>query len=418
MNNIFYLLLIFIGLNLNGQTANGHTKKTFFFIPEILTGKTMEANTLFPTSSLQKGVFLSIGTNNDSEDIAWMRYLGYPKTGATFGITDFGNTEKIGISYALMPFIEFGLSKKKTNRWNLQVGFGASYQDTLYDIETNPFNKAITTKFNWSYRSFLYYDFIARAKANWRLGLGYMHHSNGHTRLPNQGLNSLQVSVSSLINSKSEIKETQGYKKQSEKKRSSQRYFEVRTGIGQNVLSEVFNDKKEVYSVAASTGTIINKTFKFGGGIYYRFYEHYYDYIKNDGELVIEQVPFFQENPFRYATNYGLFGTAELLLGHIGLEFDIGLNISKPFYKIDWQLSQGFVYDDVYYLGELDWYYEVKRTISSRMGIKYYVTNTNKSPKNNFFISAHINANLGQADFSELSIGYVYRFNKKMRAQR
>lgn len=409
MNYIYYLPLLFIGIQINGQTLDSDTKKSLVIIPETLTGKTMEANTFFPKSNLQKGFFLSIGAENNSKDIEWMTQLGHLKTGITLGVTDFGNTEKIGISYAFMPFIEFGLLQKKSKRWNLQVGFGASYQDTLYDLETNPFNKAITTKFNWSYRSFLYYDLIAGQKMNWRLGLGYMHHSNGHTRLPNQGLNSLQLSLSSMIKAKSEVIPLQETSQQSEKTRTSQTYFSIRTGIGQNVLSEVFNNKKEVYSAAVAAGTIINKTFKFGGGAYYRFYEHYYDYIKNDGELIEEQVPFFRDSPFRYATNYGVFGSAELLLGHIGLELNIGFNISKPFYKIDWQITQGYTYNDQYYLGELDWYYEVKRTISGRMGIKYYLINTNKAPRNNIFISAHINANLGQADFSELSVGYVYR---------
>ena len=37
---------------------------------------------------------------------------------------------------------------------------------------------------------------------------------------------------------------------------------------------------------------------------------------------------------------------------------------------------------------------------------------TSKNPKHNVFLGVHINANFGQADFSELSIGYVYRFDR------
>ena len=170
-----------------------------------------------------------------------------------------------------------------------------------------------------------------------------------------------------------------------------------------------------------SAGKIINNTFKFGGGFYYRFYEHYYDYIRNNGALVDEQLPHFKSNPFGYATNFGLFATSELLLGHVGFEFDLGLNIYKPFYKIDWQLNQGYSYENnngetFVVLGELDWYYEIKRTVSSRMGLKYYLWSTTNSPKDNMYIGAHINANLGQADFTELSIGYTYRFSYKEKA--
>ena len=100
------------------------------------------------------------------------------------------------------------------------------------------------------------------------------------------------------------------------------------------------------------------------------------------------------------------------------LSLILGLNIYKPFYKIDWQLNQGYTYengngDNVEVLGELNRYYEIKRTVSARMGLKYYLWTTNKAPKHNVFVGAHINANLGQADFTELSFGYVYRFNLK-----
>ena len=113
-----------------------------------------------------------------------------------------------------------------------------------------------------------------------------------------------------------------------------------------------------------------------------------------------------------------MFATSELLLNHVGFEFDLGLNIYKPFYKIDWKLNKGYSYETsnnetVEVLGELDWYYEIKRTISARMGLKYYLWSTNNAPKHNMYLGAHINANLGQADFTELSLGYVYRFNFK-----
>ncbi|WP_246296922.1 hypothetical protein [Winogradskyella vidalii] len=189
--------------------------------------------------------------------------------------------------------------------------------------------------------------------------------------------------------------------------------------MGQNVLSQKFNSKKDVYTVSASSGKIINNTFKIGGGFYYRFYEHYYDYIKNNETLVAEQYPHYTENPYGYATNFGLFATSELLIDHFGFALDFGLNIYKPFYKVDWQINQGYTYQNLNnqtfeVLGELNWYYEIKRTISTRMGIKYYLWTTNRAPQHNIFIGAHINANLGQADFTELSLGYVHRLGVKI----
>ncbi len=401
-------------LTFSAYAQTEHTNSTFY-TAEITLGKTMEANTDFPKTSLQKGLFFSIGKTNFDTNKEWAARLNYPKTGLTLGYTDFGNSDKVGRAYTVMPFMEFSILKKHIKDLNLQIGVGGSYMDTQYDIDTNPFNRAITTKINWSFRSFFYYDAIMNTSSMWRFGLGYLHHSNGHTRLPNQGLNSFAASVSVELNHQpraNHVSEAHTFKS------TSETYMSYRFGIGQNVLSETFNSKKEVYSISASMGKIINNTFKFGGGFYYRFYEHYYDYIKNKGELVEAQLPHFKDNPFGYATNFGVFATTELLIDHFGFEFDLGLNIYKPFYKIDWQLNQGYMYEDaqgetVEVLGELDWYYEIKRTVSARMGLKYYLWSTNSRPKNNLFIGAHINANLGQADFTELSFGYVYRFNLK-----
>ncbi|WP_025742560.1 acyloxyacyl hydrolase [Aquimarina pacifica] len=410
----FYSIIFFVGLQVYAQQLDTKTKNSLFIAPEFLFGKTMEANTGFPETKLQKSLFVSLGVNNQRIDEQWSSRFGIPKTGISLGVTDFGNIDKVGIAYTLLPFLEVGLFSKKTNRLHLNTGFGASYIDTKYNMDTNPFNKGITTSFNWSFKSFIYYDVLVKKSSQWRLGLGYTHHSNGHTLLPNQGLNSFSVSASSLLGNTSYLSPENQSVVQNTRVKSSQTYFSFRSGIGQNVLSEVYNDKKEVYSFAMSMGKVINKIFKLGVGFYGRFYEQYYDYIKNEGDLVKEQVPFFIEKPIVYASNYGFFVSSEVFMGHVGIEFDMGLNVYKPFYKIDWQLSQGeLLYTGEYVLGELDWYYEVKRTISSRLGVKCYLLNTYKSPKNNFFVGASINANLGQADFSELNFGYVYRFSKK-----
>lgn len=383
----------------------------------------MEANTGFPKTKLQTSFFLSLGQDNTSSNEEWARQLGYPKTGITLGITNFGNSEKLGKAYSVLPFMEFGLFQKHTDKWNLLVGIGASYTDTRYHISNNPFNKGVSTKLNWSFKSFFYYDALRKKEVQWRVGLGYLHHSNGHSRLPNQGLNSFLLSLSSKFDFKKNTTKSALNSTNHTKTKTSQNYFTLRSGIGINVLSQVYNDKKEVYSIAISAGKILNKTFKFGGGAYYRFYEKYYDYIKGNGALMEEQEPHFKDHPFKYATNFGVFGTAELLINHIGVEFDLGINFYKPFYKFDWQLSQGYVYTTMVdgepkpavVREELNSYYKLKRTVSSRLGLKYYVISTNKAPKHNVFLGAHINANLGQADFTELSLGYVYRFNLKER---
>jgi hypothetical protein len=385
-----------------------------------MIGQLSEPNTDFPEVGIQKSFFLNFGAYQKSNHQEWAYRLNYPKTGIGFGLSDYGNPENVGKSYSILPYADFGLFDSK--RFRLLFGLGLSYHNVQYDIRTNPLNKGISTDFAWTFRGSLLYELWRLENSTLKLGLNYLHHSNGHVKLPNQRFNSFLFGISYEMGYTNRydfpkqllIKKTSG--------RSTYNFYSLRVGLGQNVLSQIFNDKKEVYTAALTYGKVINKTYKFGIGVYYRFYEHYYDYIRNEEELIVDRFPQFLENPYGYATNFGVFGTGELLLNHIGIEFQLGLNVYKPFYQVDWILNQGYVfiaYDEgdepfiaVAY-GELDWYYEVKRTVSSRLGLKYYFIGTDKTPRHNFYIGAHLNANLGQADFNELSFGYVYSFNFK-----
>jgi hypothetical protein len=202
-----------------------------------------------------------------------------------------------------------------------------------------------------------------------------------------------------------------------EKESHRKTFISLRTGLGANVLSRNINTPKAIYSAAFSAGLIYNKTFKYSLGFYYRYYQQYFDYIITEGELVNEEYPHFKERPFQNATNLGVFISAELLLSHLGIEFDLGYNIFKPFYVIDRRVGQASPYiwngEEYYAYADLDFEYKLKQSISSRFGLKYYHFSTNNAQPYNFFIGGHINANLWQADFNELSVGVIYNFNYK-----
>lgn len=389
-----------------------------YIAPEVMVGQLSEPNTNFPEVGIQKSFFLNFGVHQLFNKQEWAYRLNFPKTGISFGFSDYGNSKYVGKSYSAMPYIDFGLSKNE--RLRLLLGIGLSYHNAKYHIKRNPLNKGVTTDAAWAFRSSFLYEILKRNSSSLKLSLNYLHHSNGHVKLPNQGFNSFLLGVSYEMKYANEYNLIRQNIEREVKNRTTYNYYSFRFGVGQNVLSQVFNDKKEVYTAALTYGKVINKTYCFGIGAYYRLYEHYYDYIINEENLIAERFSSLHKSPYRNATNFGVFGSGELLLNHIGIEFQLGLNIHKPFYQVDWVLNQGYVFiaynesDEPYIAvayGELDSYYKIKKTISSRLGLKLYFVGIDKSPKQNFYIGAHLNANLGQADFSELSLGYVYNFN-------
>ncbi len=420
MKKPLVLLLILLPLLMSSQEDKSWKKESLVFTPEIMFGKTGESNENFPDRNLQFQFLANIGRSHDKNPQEWAYWLKHTKTGVGLGYTNFGNLDSLGVAYTVIPFIEFNAFGLK----NLKVstGLGASYFTKIFDEETNPRNAAVSTDITWAFRSYIYYQLFSTHKIDWRIGMGYSHHSNGHTRLPNQGYNSFLVSLSADINNPLNQPTTAVPSNTNNFSRSIYSYVNLRAGIGQNSLTESLNDKKNVYVLSAEYGRVLNNTFKFGVGAYYRLYDHYYDYIKDNEALVQEgkEFEYFKEDPWRYATNIGLTINGEFLLNHIGLDLQLGYNLHKPAYKIDWRLNEGWdnvplEIPDYFVLGEFNSKFKLKQQISSRLGLKYYLIGTTKAPEHNVFVGMHLNSNLGQADFTELSMGYVYNFNFRER---
>ncbi len=413
-------LLTFFFLVFLSYTYAQETQSPLIYTPEILGGILAEANENFPETDGQGSLVFTLNWDHKFNSQEWARRLKGPKTGLSLAYTNFGNKDSLGSAFTVMPVIEFGAFKSK--KLSILVGMGGSYFNKIYDPVTNPNNQGITTDLVWSFRAHFNYKIFSKGRTDWRVGLGYFHHSNGHTRLPNQGLNSFLLSVSADIKSDKALEEPPVFS--SDLERSIYPYLSLRGGYGINVLGkpEPFNDKKPVYTFAGEYGKVINNTYKLGVGFYYRYYEHYFDYINDNESLVQDGREFasFRDSPVWNASALGVYGSGEILLNHVGIEVEIGFNIHKPAYKIDWRLNQGWAFipreippDNNFVLGEFNTKFRVKHLISSRMGMKYYLWSTKQHRKSNLFVGFHINANGGQADFTDVSLGYVYNFDLK-----
>jgi len=411
-----YLLFIFSCVVLSQETTTTTSSTRFILTPEVMAGAMPESNSNFPSRKFQKQILLSIGWDHDRNMQEWAQRLKGPRTGISFGYTDFGNSDELGSALSIMPFIEFKAFKKENLK--VHVGMGASYFNKKYDAISNINNQAISTDVTWSFRVFSYYELFQVEKIDLRIGGGYFHHSNGHSKLPNSGYNSFLLSVSADIKNKIDPKNGSDPIAKELSNRSYYNYFSLRSGFGENVFSLAFNDRQSIYTLSGEYGRVFNNTFKIGVGFYYRYYQIYYNYIANNEFLVRDGNEFdhYKKNPFWNASNLGISISGEVLLNHFGINVQLGINLHKPGYKIDWRINQGWDNApielwDGWIFGEFDTKYKLKKTIASRLGLKYYLIGTKNAPKHNIFIGMDLNANGGQADFTEVSLGYVYSFN-------
>lgn len=403
MKKIFFIFLF-------GITTISAQKKQFF--TEYSIGETSSADNTFISLKASQTFGVGFGIqHNDS--LNWVKQLRNPFTGVILQIANHGNTEKIGHSISLLPYVETPIILKN-ERLKLLTALGVAYHTNKYDFVENWENKAISTDFTYAFRFGLYYDIFQANNFQTRANVNYLHYSNGHIQWPNNGINTLafglNFSYSGFDKNDNPIDKTVTNQ---DIQKSKQSFFSVQTGIGEHALYRFYNYRRNVYSFDVMYGKIYNKTHKVGLGLYMRHYTNNYKYIKEGNNLVSEEYPELQKNPFLNASSLGIALNYEFLMQHFSVETELGLTLFRPFFETEYRLDTTLINKQTqqFEIGKAEGMtYTMKRFISGKLGLKYYLFNTNNTPKNNFYAGAHIVSRLGQADYSEFTLGYIHAF--------
>lgn len=403
MKKIIFLFIL-------GLTSIYAQKKQLF--AEYSIGETSSADNTFISLKSSQTFGFGFGIqHNDS--LNWVKHLRNPFTGVILQVANHGNTDKIGYTFSLLPYLEKPILLKN-EKLKLLGALGVAYHTKKYDLVENWQNKAISTDFTYAFRLGLYYTIFQKNNFQTRLNLNYLHYSNGHIQWPNNGINTVAFGLNIAYD---------GFKKESnaidpmasakEITKSKQSFFSIQTGIGEHALYRFYNFRRNVYSVDFMYGKIYNKIHKVGLGLYMRQYTNNYKYIKEGNNLVSEDYPNLQKNPFLNSSSLGIALNYEFLMQHVSIETELGLTLFRPFFETEYRLDATLINKktDLYEFGKAEGTtYTLKRFVSGKLGLKYYLLNTNKSPKNNLYLGGHIVSRLGQADYSELSLGYIHTF--------
>lgn len=403
MNKIIFFFLL-------GITSVFAQKKHIF--AEYSIGETSSADNTFISLKASQTFGIGFGMqHNDS--LNWVKQLRNPYTGLILQVANHGNTEKIGYTISLLPYLEKPIILKN-EKLKLLTAIGVAYHTKKYDFNDNWQNKAISTDFTYAFRLGVYYDIFQKNNFQSRLNINYLHYSNGHIQWPNNGINTLALGLN--ISYDGFNKDNNSIEKIVSKKdikKDKQSFFSIQTGIGEHALYRFYNYRRSVHSLDFMYGKIYNKTHKVGLGLYMRHYTNNYKYIKEGNNLVSEEYASLQKNPFLNASSLGIALNYEFLMQHISVETELGLTLFRPFFPAEFRLDATLINKQtgLYENGKAEGTtYTLKRFISGKLGLKYYLFNTYKTPKNNFYVGGHIVSRLGQADYSELTLGYIHSF--------
>ena len=119
-----------------------------------------------------------------------------------------------------------------------------------------------------------------------------------------------------------------------------------------------------------------------------KYYKNYYQYITDNGLFSGQQK--LKSNTLVFFLGH------ELMCGRISLLTQGGINIYNPFYKyyVRKQKNDFFKFSETWFC--------------SRLGFQYYFYKPIISRKFNMYTGIYINANLGKADFDEVSVGVSF----------
>ncbi len=400
LSGILLLLILAAKNDLNAQASgNDKNSRIYFFQPAISIGRNVRNYTSFPKTEWRKCISLDLGLQSLDTSKYFSTYYKNPQYGINLSYTSLGNDSLLGNEFSITPFFTYNPSGNHLRGFNFRLGIGLSYFTEFYDREVNKYNKAIGSSFTWSFQGIISKNILYFNRTSINISLGYSHASNGHTQLPNFGLNAAMLGLSAQIYTGSGS--VMADQKRMKPLNRSKRYFlYFRQGTGLNELGgttgPVGGKKGIVFSAAIGGGILFNQHIKVRTGFTYRYYE-----LAGRYESDTEPWEYSQSSAW-FASNFYFLLGCEFLVGHFGLDVEGGLNFYKPFYPYFLEtFESGTRLTDT-----------LKKLFPSRLGLNYYIISTERNPRNNISFGAHINANFGEADFSEFSIGYTRLFER------
>lgn len=388
------LLLISLSFSCLAQENN---LKRSFIEPEYMVGKILpnaQADN-FPSLKPQQVIAVNIGAQKLDTN-SWARYYNFPETGIMLLYSNLGDNQTFGHQWSVLPFITFNVLNKYSDAYKFRLSAGASYFSTFHDPIENPNNESVGSHLTWDVKAFLYREIIQSKNFKLKFGIGFSHESNGHTQLPNLGVNSFLASLSGQFYSKKNTATETPLKRKYNNLSTKKHFINFHQGYGFHeqdaTEGPMINRVKPVYSSYLSYGIIFNNHIKLRAGFAYRFYEQFNTHLKENSSLDLNDQRIWS------SSNIIFFVGNEFLMNHFGIDAQLGFNLHKPFYNEFNRLND---------IGTT-----LRKVVSSRLGVNIYLKNTNKPSRHNAFIGAHINANMAKADFSEFSLGYLFLLHR------
>lgn len=312
-----------------------------------------------------------------------------PAIGATVLYGFLGSKEVLGNVIALYPTWQYMFNTSKNIGASIRFGSGFAYFTTPYDKTTNPDNHLVGSHITncTEISPNVWFKFAPTTYV--QTGVALLHYSNGHTAIPNIGLNDVTFRVGVIYKPGTMV----GMNLPVRVKPNDDTVWRKRlqVSLGRHELAyttyPVDGPTYNIYKVAGYITRQINKIHDFQLGLSIAYYDSYYTFIKHDN--------YYKHFKPILATQTTFHVGHEFLFPHFGFLTEVGVKIFDPFYRS-------------YFLAdETDFEYTSKSLLSSRVGFIYYPFDGAFAAKK-LGIGMFIKTNFAQADYVDYSISYTF----------
>ena len=320
----------------------------------------------------------------------WHQLYRFPKYSFELFFSTFNNPAQLGSNIGIVPSLEWH-GKKPNKNWRFKFGLGISYFNKPFDLVSNPTNFYIGRNFtNMSITSIFWTKRLNKDLAL-TYGISSVHASDGHTALPNAGMNIFCAHVGLRFEKKREFKKVEISTQQ------SKRNFVIRTGIGFHefgaTTKAIGGPRYPSYHLSGWYSIPVKHIHLWQVGMTLAYYTSFYDYIKS-------QEVYAADEHLRSSTGI-VFAGHEFVFGKFGFVSQLGIYFYNPFFIKQKKIE-----------GEWNGFGEKLQAVNTNcIGVMYYPFKKRNSLNNirkQLSIGAFIKANVGQADLFEYSIGYSF----------
>jgi hypothetical protein len=336
----------------------------------------------FPERGLSKGIQFEIflKTNGRKE---WHRQFHHPHIGLIFSHYNLGNEEILGSVSGMQAFLRIPLFKRnQLNHFFFKPAIGFAWFSKPYDKVKNPENLLMGSHLSNITTMELEYGRRLTFNVEGLISIGFAHFSNGHTSLPNVGINfpSLSAGVRYSPEYKTVIDTIVCFRKQRWR-------LNAEASLGMQEFGETTEPtdgrKYPVYGASLFLSRTTNLIHSWSLGFTWNYYTSFYDFIKAE-EL-------FNKHERWHSGTLILFGGHEFVAGHVGIDTRLGLYVTNSFRN---KYSREIIH----------FVEQIKLLNTNRLGLNFYLYPP-AYQTTNAWIGMFIKANAGQADFVGLSAG-------------